>query len=155
MQLFTILYSSRSDVAGTPAEQRAAIDAIVAKAAAANRRHQVSGALLHVRETFIQVLEGPPASVERIFEAICCDTRHSGLKLIEAAPATARAFGEWSMTYLAQDEEPTRLRLNRDLEEIYFSVNVSAVAAIKQMRAVLDRAAAGTDAAAPAKLAQT
>ena len=46
-------------------------------------------------------------------------------------------FAEWSMTYLAQNDQPARLRINRDLEELYFTVNTNAAEALRQMRGLL------------------
>jgi hypothetical protein len=135
--LYRLLYTSEADLPGPGDAQLRSLDAITAQARRRNRDRGLTGALLLVREHFIQVLEGPLDPLETVFETICCDFRHRRLRLVELAPAPERLFGEWSMACLAQNSEPTRLRLNRDLEELYFTVGINPATALKQMRDLL------------------
>ena len=59
----------------------------------------ITGMLLYCDGQFIQVLEGPRAIVERLYDRIEQDPRHSTvLKLLEQ-PIKERCFPEWSMGF--------------------------------------------------------
>ncbi|WP_310460425.1 diguanylate phosphodiesterase [Sphaerotilus sp.] len=57
----------------------------------------VTGMLLHVDGSFLQVLEGEPESVAAVFQAICADPRHTQIVTIIREPIPRRAFSDWSM----------------------------------------------------------
>lgn len=67
------------------------------------RRHNaacgITGILLYSQGTFFQVLEGPPADVDRLYQHICRDPRHSRQIRIIREPIAGRAFGDWTMGY--------------------------------------------------------
>lgn len=63
-----------------------------------NRLVNVTGLLLVHDGWFVQVLEGPAASVSETYERVARDPRHTDVTLIEVAPARARAFRDWNMT---------------------------------------------------------
>jgi hypothetical protein len=136
--LSRLLYVSRCALASEGAAQEAEVREIAEGSARRNAAAELTGSLIHVGDSFIQVLEGPTPAIERIFEVICCDFRHDDVKLIDLVPIKERVFPEWSMAYLSSEEE-TRLRLTDDLKEIRFLVGVNAREAINQMRRVLDR----------------
>jgi len=76
------------------------IENIVSHSQLNNALADVSGLLLFNGINFAQALEGPQATLHRLFEKICQDERHSGvIKLVER-PIEARAFSGWSMAYL-------------------------------------------------------
>lgn len=102
-----------------------------------NKAAGITGSLLVIEDQFIQILEGPPQSVEHTFERICCDTRHNSLKLIDLVDVKERIFPEWSMAGIANDRE-TRLTLKDEIDEVRFLVGVNASEAVRQMRALLD-----------------
>jgi hypothetical protein len=64
-----------------------------------NTPQQVTGALLYLNGSFMQVLEGEEAAVDETYSRIRQDPRHTGLILIERAPIKARSFGSWSMGF--------------------------------------------------------
>jgi Sensors of blue-light using FAD len=137
--LSRLLYVSRCALASEGAAREAEVREIAEGSAHRNLASELTGSLLHVGDTFIQVLEGPTPEVERVFEVICCDFRHDDVKLIDLAPIKGRVFPEWSMAFLSAEAE-TRVRLNDDLEEIRFLVGINAREAINQMRHLLDQA---------------
>jgi len=49
--------------------------------------------------SFMQLLEGPPAGVERVFASIGQDSRHSGVVTVLSEAASSRLFPGWSMAY--------------------------------------------------------
>ncbi|MFC4725978.1 BLUF domain-containing protein [Glycocaulis abyssi] len=75
------------------------IDAIVDTARARNEAEDITGLLIFNGFNFMQLLEGPPDSVERVFGSICKDTRHSGVVRVLSGSAGERVFGGWAMAY--------------------------------------------------------
>lgn len=96
--LYRLLYRSNSRIVGTPEEVEAIVTGLVEASNHANAAIGVTGALLMLKYTFIQALEGPPDALEQVFERICCDLRHQHVKVIEFAPIETRLFGAWGMT---------------------------------------------------------
>ena len=137
MPLHRLLYTSEARLSDNASGAERMVESIVAHSQANNEKRGLTGALLYVRGTFIQALEGPLDALENTFERICHDFRHARLTLVDMSPANERMFERWSMTYLAQNDEPARLRVNRDLEELYFTVNTNAAEAMRQMRGLL------------------
>ncbi len=97
--LYKLVYCSRNRIRGTNAEVIAELQTILASSRVNNARAGISGALLYNAGNFAQVLEGPLSSIERTFEIIQCDVRHSEVTVIQSGPCTAREFPEWSMAF--------------------------------------------------------
>jgi len=97
--LYSLAYVSHNTIAATGAELEAEIDRILGRARDNNRRLGVTGALLYSAGCFAQVLEGPLAAVETVFEQIQCDPRHRDVTVLHFKPAESRSFAGWSMAY--------------------------------------------------------
>ena len=69
-----------------------------------NGRDGITGVLMYHARMFFQVLEGQKGAVERCFERIENDPRHSGVSLIWNHPVASRVFADWSMGYAGPDE---------------------------------------------------
>lgn len=136
MSMNRLLYVSRCALEETGAERDASVRALAAEASRRNAAAMLSGSLLYVNDSFVQVLEGPARAVEQTFEAICRDFRHDDVKLIDLVPTKERIFPEWSMAFLGVDAE-TKLKTREDLDEIRFLVGVNAREAVAQMRHLL------------------
>ncbi len=135
--LSRLLYVSRCTLEETGAARDYLVAELTERSARRNAAVQLTGTLLCVGDAFIQVLEGPPAAIERTFEAICCDFRHEDVKLIDLVPVRERIFPEWSMVRIGADAEAS-VALEGDLEDIRFLVGINAREAISQMRRLLD-----------------
>lgn len=59
----------------------------------------ITGVLLYVRGSFIQVLEGKRAAVEALYECIKKDPRHINVNLLLNRPIVQRLFSNWAMGY--------------------------------------------------------
>lgn len=59
----------------------------------------VTGLLLYSGGNVIQTLEGVEADVMTIFDAICADERHTGIRVLDRRSVAARAFATWSMGF--------------------------------------------------------
>ncbi len=97
--LCSLAYFSRNAMTGSPAELASQIQDILQRARHNNQQHGVTGALLFSDGCFAQVLEGPPAAVEGVFESIQCDPRHSEVTILHLHPVPERSFGQWSMAF--------------------------------------------------------
>lgn len=68
-------------------------------ARARNTEERLSGLLLHVDGSFIQVLEGPTDAVDAAFDRISADPRHSRIVVLTRGPIVERRFGDWAMGF--------------------------------------------------------
>ncbi len=94
-QLYRILYCSRSTVEMNVEDIRRILDVSRRN----NARDDVTGGLFFSSQCFAQVLEGPIEAVERTFERIQCDERHSEVTILEAGLIAGRDFPAWSMAF--------------------------------------------------------
>lgn len=62
-----------------------------------NKALGITGLLLYVEGDFIQVLEGPGAAVEQIYELIENDPRNKWVTRLSTERILRRAFEDWSM----------------------------------------------------------
>lgn len=72
-----------------------------------NEKNNISGVLLYNGAgTFIQVIEGDEADVDRLYKSINNDKRHSKITCLRRATVTKRSFSEWRMGFrkLSNDE---------------------------------------------------
>jgi hypothetical protein len=65
----------------------------------------ITGMLLYVDGSFFQVLEGSATAVDAAFARIAADARHCRAAVIIRERIARRAFGEWSMGYVAASAE--------------------------------------------------
>ncbi len=91
--LVHLIYSS----AATKPLPRAELVDLLDRARAKNSSLGITGMLLYVEGSFLQVLEGEPHAVEELFDVISGDPRHGGVVTIIHEPIAKRDFGEWSM----------------------------------------------------------
>ena len=57
----------------------------------------VTGSLFYNGGWFLQVLEGPPATLKGLYQKIEKDPRHKNSRILHNEPAKFRTFGRWSM----------------------------------------------------------
>ncbi len=62
-----------------------------------NRRHGISGLLIHAPPYFIQLLEGKSDEVIETFSRIQQDHRHHSVHVLHVGPISRRSFPEWDM----------------------------------------------------------
>jgi len=70
---------------------------LVELASAKNREHNITGMLCYRGGSFLQVLEGPREAVERLFDNISADERHTMIQTILVEPIDDRLFEAWNM----------------------------------------------------------
>ncbi|MEM7030631.1 MAG: BLUF domain-containing protein, partial [Chloroflexota bacterium] len=64
-----------------------------------NEAKSITGLLLYARGNFIQLIEGPEAAIDNLYEKICRDPRHHHLTLLGRQPIAERHFPYWSMGF--------------------------------------------------------
>lgn len=91
------LYAYTSTYAGAPDEASSVLSAIREVAEVRNPQLGITGALVHDRGRFLQVLEGEAAALDTLVAAIQRDPRHRDMKPLVRAPIRERTFTGWSM----------------------------------------------------------
>jgi hypothetical protein len=117
--LYSLSYFSRNAIAtkGTAALS-GEIEEILKTARASNAQRGVTGALLYSAGCFAQVLEGPLAEVETIFERIQLDPRHRDVRVLQFHPVERRSFAQWSMAFAGIDPDaPERAKIDAALSD--------------------------------------
>ncbi|WP_409333064.1 BLUF domain-containing protein [Trujillonella humicola] len=97
--LHRLLYRSHSRL--DPAEREAAIADVFRVARSNNARAGITGALLLTDHWFAQVLEGPAADVQALYERIRRDPRHEDVTLIDAGEVSEPVFSRWAMAQVS------------------------------------------------------
>lgn len=131
-----LLYTSQARLNVDPGMEELTVRQLAAVSATRNRKAGLTGALIYIDNTFIQVIEGFQEDVETVFERICCDFRHCDVRLIDLVPVKERMFASWGMACLSESVDTT-IPLREGLEEIRFMVGVNAREAVEQMRRLL------------------
>jgi len=87
-----------------PLEIRAnEISTIVSAARIHNKQQRITGALSHVKNYFIQVLEGPEASVRETLRRIVDDPRHNNVRIYQEGFFNSRLFSDWSLAFASMN----------------------------------------------------
>ena len=101
-----------------------------------NAEHGITGMLLYVNSTFVQVLEGEEAAVDELLERIRRDSRHTDIALLERRRIEQRDYSAWSMGLKrVSTRELQKIRGLQDLSEAdisadYLEANAGLVPAL-------------------------
>jgi len=98
---YQIIYSSES---ATPM-QMDDLEDILERARINNAARQITGALVYVDGTFLQVLEGDAESVKPLMAHIAADVRHETVTVLQEAEIAAPVFRDWRMAYVSATPE--------------------------------------------------
>ncbi|MDO9091212.1 MAG: BLUF domain-containing protein [Rubrivivax sp.] len=91
--LVRLMYASRA----VPAIDQDALLAIVRKSKANNPSQGVTGVLCFSEGIFLQVLEGGRSAVNKLYNRIATDPRHTDVELLCYEEIGERRFAGWSM----------------------------------------------------------
>jgi len=75
------------------------LNAILTVARRNNKALDITGLLMFNGKRFLQVIEGPTASVEQTFARIQRDSRHRAHVVLSRKAVDRREFGDWSMAF--------------------------------------------------------
>lgn len=76
------------------------IDRILVKARIFNAQQRITGLLLYKEGLFLQVLEGDADAVLKLYDHICKNALHHGVRMLSQKIISKREFGFWSMGYV-------------------------------------------------------
>ena len=65
----------------------------------------VSGMLLYCSQSFLQVLDGEPATLSTIYARIAADRRHTRIRLLLEGEVSAALFPDWTMGFEHVDDD--------------------------------------------------
>ena len=91
--LVRLMYASRA----VPAVDQDELVAILKKSKANNPKAGITGVLCFSEGIFMQVLEGGRTAVNRLYNRIAADARHSDVVLLHYEEIAERRFAGWSM----------------------------------------------------------
>lgn len=83
---------------------RAMLASILVAARRNNPRDGITGALLCRQDLYLQLIEGPDAAIDALYERITRDNRHDNIVLLLSETVDRPLFGEWAML---DDEAPS------------------------------------------------
>lgn len=75
------------------------LQTILTQSRANNAQQGITGVMLYVRGSIIQVLEGEAQVLEELYQRIQQDTRHSQVNTVLSRSIAQRTFGDWSMGF--------------------------------------------------------
>jgi Sensors of blue-light using FAD len=81
------------------------LEEILGHARRSNAAQQVTGALVYVDGTFLQVLEGDRATVQSLMSRISADVRHETVTVLKESDIAAPVFRDWRMAYVSATPE--------------------------------------------------
>lgn len=157
LDLIRLVYASRAKFADAEANALSAnVSRIVMQSRKNNPARGLVGALLYADGCFFQVLEGPSAEVEQLYEKLHRDDRHGDLKVLSRSSISQLSFGQWSMKYVPKANEIriflTRHGLSR-FDPYQFDARVlddSIKMLIEGPDAAVEKSSASTNFATPA-----
>jgi hypothetical protein len=91
--LWKLVYASAATEGFTSSD----LDAILHVARTHNAEVGVTGMLLYVNPSFLQVLEGPDDRIHGLYDHIKTDRRHDRVLLLLREPIEQRSFADWTM----------------------------------------------------------
>ncbi len=105
-KLYTLVYTSRAIRSFSEGE----LDALLEQSRTRNSAAGITGMLVHLAGSFMQVLEGSEQAVTELFaEKISNDPRHGLIEVAAKGPISERKFEGWTMAF-ADLDRPDRDR---------------------------------------------
>jgi hypothetical protein len=96
-----IIYCSQSTSDVSPDE----LVALLETSRRNNEQAGLSGMLLYCSQSFLQVLEGDDAQLQKTYARIRADDRHTNLRMLMNADVVAPMFPDWTMGFEHVDDE--------------------------------------------------
>jgi hypothetical protein len=101
MKLIRLIYGSIA----APGMSYAELMTLLRTAEEHNASRAISGMLCYGNGAFLQALEGDRDVVNRLYNRIVGDDRHSGCTLLSYGRIVSRSFEDWSMKLVSLDEQ--------------------------------------------------
>ena len=94
MSLARLIYKS---VANEKATLNQGLKVLEEQASSNNSSNGITGLLMLIGDSFVQVLEGEPKALTTLFGKIAADKRHSDVELVSFESINRRSFDQWAM----------------------------------------------------------
>ena len=75
----------------------AMLGGILVQARRNNARDDITGCLICRQDLYLQLLEGPAAAIDTLFDKIKADDRHLAVAQLSRATVSTRLFPDWAM----------------------------------------------------------
>lgn len=118
--LYQIIYVSKRNCS----EEE--IHKILEKSRVKNNKIDITGLLLYSKDSFIQCIEGEKEEVNKLYDTIKKDERHSNSILISYKPIKKRDFPNWNMGEKKVNLEEVNLMSNMQEEDLIEFQNILA-----------------------------
>jgi hypothetical protein len=102
-----------------------------------NRKLGITGALCFGPRYFLQCLEGPRVEINKLYNKIVADERHTDVTLLYYADIEERLFDEWAMAYVKTNEITDQLVFRFSATKHFDPYGFSANQAIRFLQAVI------------------
>jgi len=107
-ELIELIYASRCNVAPSTGHRQGEdvepeIGRILNQSRRNNEPQRIGGVLCFGNDIFFQCLEGERDVVEKLYDKLHRDSRHSEITLLRKKPINRRRFKSWAMKYLTLD----------------------------------------------------
>jgi hypothetical protein len=76
---------------------RSMLAGILVAARRNNPRDDITGALICRQDLYLQLIEGPAAAIDALYDRIKVDDRHQDVTVLHRAEVDGRMFGDWAM----------------------------------------------------------
>ena len=107
-----------------------------------NKTHSITGCLIRLDDYFLQVIEGDDKAVNRLYNNIVRDPRHTDITLVTYMQITRRKYADWMMIVDAEQAKNLPLMLSYAGTAAPFSFDGMSAATIDMMLNEFYRAAA-------------
>jgi len=95
MDLYYIIYSSQPTKILNDAE----LELLLTTSRTENKNHQVTGMLVCLSDSYIQLIEGYEESIQKLYRNIVNDTRHEHVITLKEGQISKRFFPDWAMGF--------------------------------------------------------
>lgn len=86
-------------------------DSILSAALHGNRKRGITGALCQGQGMYLQVLEGERSVINRLYNRITQDRRHTDVELLVLEEITQRRYADWAMAHVMLSENDPMIQL--------------------------------------------
>ena len=107
MFLTRLIYVSRPAFALQPPKVAPELQAIIEAGLHHNPANAITGLLVIDNGLFMQVLEGPRATVSKTTLRISTDRRHTDMEIVSMEETSARQFPDWATAFADPDTMPS------------------------------------------------
>lgn len=87
-----------------------------------NKQLAITGILLLIQGKFVQYIEGPAEEIDKVYESISKDKRHTEMIMLDSGSLTERQFKDWSMAYKEVDDKQIKEIVGKEdlhLEDVF------------------------------------